>query len=399
VSFTVDTVCLKNFRSYEDAHIELDSELTILYGPNASGKTNIIEALQLLSCGESFRRAQRCDLVRWDCEKAEISLCATGGSLKRNVSIEISQDAKTTTVNEKRLRSQFELSSALPCVIFTPDDLSIVKESSAKRRHEIDSLGSQLSASYSKLVSEYKKILSQRNRLLRDAQYGSDVFVAWNERLIELGVALDDKRRSLLKKLAPHVSYYYQSLLDGGEDEAPHLMMKYKSNWLTWDDDFFCRESEVADGEKVESVKKFSSEIIVDVEASFRSTLELRKFDEIARKQTLVGPHRDDVVFEIDGRDARIFASQGQQRSVALAWKLAQIAVIEELGQKRPLLLLDDVMSEFDARRRKYLAEMVGKVAQTVITTANIDYFDKELVKRSKALSIPEDVAVSVSIA
>jgi len=362
MSYTIETLTLKGFRSYKEAYIEFDSKLTIFYGQNAAGKTNIIEALQLMTNGESFRKPLRNDLINWESDQAKATLRATDGIKKRDVELLINESTKSVFVNEKKVRSRHELSSALPCVVFNPDDLRIVKESSSRRRQEIDMLGSQLSATYSRLVSEYKKIITQRNQLLREGQYGSEVFDAWTDRMIQVGVALAEKRNSLFGHLAPHVSSFYENLLDE-EQQSQKLNLSYESTW----------------GEEKS-------------EESFRSSLKERAGDEIARRVSLVGPHRDDLIFEIDEKNARTFASQGQQRSIALAWKLAQLSVIEEITQTRPLLLLDDVMSELDQTRRNYLAGIVGETAQTVITTANIDYFDKSLIERAKIVHVPVDI-------
>jgi DNA replication and repair protein RecF len=360
--YTIETLEIYGFRSYKKACVDFDPTLTILFGPNAAGKTNIVEALQLLTAGESFRKPLRQDLIHWECDQARVVMRAVDGSLKRDVELMVTKDTKTTLVNEKKLRSTHDLSSALPCVVFTPEDLRIVKDSSSRRRQEIDALGIQLSATYAKLVSEYKKIITQRNRLLKDEQYGTAVFSAWDERMIDVGVALAAKRNSLFNHLIPHIHYFYEGLLDQ-DQKNQKLNLRYESSW-----------GEVRDGD------------------SFRAALSLRAKDERSRRQSLVGPHRDDLLFEIEGRPARSFASQGQQRSIALAWKLAQLSVVEDLTQTRPLLLLDDVMSELDQTRRHYLAGLVGETAQTVITTANIDYFDKDLIARAKIISIPEDV-------
>ena len=360
--YTLKTLKLRGFRSYKDAHVEFDPTLTILFGPNAAGKTNIVEALQLLTAGESFRKPLRQDLINWECDQARVSLQAVDGSLKRDVELLVTESSRTTLVNEKKIRSSYEISSALPCVVFTPDDLRMVKESSSRRRQEIDALGSQLSATYAKLVSEYKKIITQRNRLLKEGQYGTEVFFAWDERMIGVGVALAEKRSSLFEHLSPHIQNFYEGLLSK-EQKNQTLTLHYDSSW----------------GEERDK-------------HSFRKTLDERAEDEMARKQSLVGPHRDDLVFEIEGKAARSFASQGQQRSIALAWKLAQLSIVEEFTQARPLLLLDDVMSELDQTRRRYLAGLVGETAQTVITTANIDYFDKDLIERAKTIFIPDDI-------
>lgn len=360
--YTVESLQFNGFRSYRSAQIIFDPSLTILYGSNAAGKTNIIEALQLLTVGESFRKPLRQDLIHWDCKQATVIMKAVDGSLQRDVRLCISEGNKNTFINEKKMRSLHDLSSALPCVLFTPDDLRIVKESSQRRRQEIDALGIQLSARYARLVSEYKKIITQRNKLLKDGQYGTEVFDAWTDRMVEVGIVLAEKRSSLFNHLINPVINFYSGLLNESQ-KGQKLSLRYESSWGKNQD-----------------------------RQSFLENLELRAEDERIRKQSLVGPHRDDLVFEIGGKLARSFASQGQQRSIALAWKLAQLSVIEDITQTRPLLLLDDVMSELDQNRRRYLANLVGELAQTVITTAHIDYFDEDLIGRAKTIAIPDDV-------
>ena len=362
MSFIVKSLELYGFRSYKHARIDLDSQLTIFYGLNGAGKTNIVEALQLLSMGESFRKPLRQELINWESEQARIVMYASDGKLKRDVEILIEDNSKIILINEKKPKSIQEMGSVLPCVVFTPDDLYIIKESSLRRRQEIDTLGSQLSFTYSKLVSEYKKIIIQRNRLIKEDQFGTDVFEAWNDRLIEVGLALASKRESLFYHLIPPMENYYRELLDS-DYKGQKLSMHYESNW----------------GKEKN-------------EQSFREALEKHAPEERSRKQSLVGPHKDDLIFNINNKTARNFASQGQQRSIVLAWKLAQLSVVEEFTGARPLLLLDDVMSEFDQTRRRYLAGIVENLAQTVITTAHIDYFDEDFIKKAKKVLVPNDV-------
>jgi len=364
VSFIVNSLRMNNFRSYEKGYIEFDSHITILHGPNAAGKTNIIEALHLLTTGESFRNPKKDDLPLWGADKTQIEFVATDGNLRRDVEIIISKEDKTTLLNGKKITSKYEMLSALPCVIFNPDDLRIVKEAAARRRQEIDTLGSQLSPNYSKLISEYKKITTQRNKMLKEGNYKGDIFEAWTNRLIDVGIALTEKRIALFERIQPHVEKYYLELIGDNENEES-LLVRYES-------------------------ARGNNDVI-----SFQDALNKREEDEIIRKQTLVGPHRDDIIFEINGKEARSLASQGQQRSIALAWKLAQLSVIKEFSNNKPLLLLDDVMSELDQKRRNYLAQIVGEAAQTVITTANIDYFDKNLLKRAKVVLVPEHIISS----
>jgi DNA replication and repair protein RecF len=356
-------VSLDNFRSYKKAIVELDPRLTILHGPNGCGKTNIIEALQLLTSGSSFRNASSKELINWECSHARISLDVVSGgdtNLLRNVEIDYSEESRKIVVNEKKISNKAEFKLALPCVLFTPDNLSLVKMGSSVRRAEIDNLGSALSANYSKLLTEYKKILTQRNKLLKEAWIDNDLLDAWTESLSLIGFALSEKRKSLIEKTKPHITRYYRDLR---ADNSEELSMEYVINWE----------------------ETFSVE-------GYKESLKNNRDGELLRRQSILGPHRDELFFNLDGRDARAFASQGQQRSIALAWKLAQLEIIREISGKNVLLLMDDVMSELDKDRRRELTKLIDRAAQTVITTANIDYFERSLLLGARVVKVPDDV-------
>jgi DNA replication and repair protein RecF len=368
MSFTIKELRLENFRSHKKSVLFFDPRLTILYGPNASGKTNCIEALQLLTQGESFRKAKNKDLVQWGEEESKIALLATDGELKRNIEARFSEKGKNLSINEKNKKSLSVDGERLTSVTFTPEDLRIVKDSATRRRREIDTLGSQLSQGYSKLLQEYRKVVSHRNSLLKEGSTEGAIFEAWDERQIELGYLLSKKRSSLLKRIEPLLSGFYSQIVGQAEEskDAQELSIEYVTNWI-FDDG-------------LEGLKNEARE---------------NREKEIQRKTSLIGPLKDDISFLVDEKNAREFASQGQQRTIVLSWKLAQMSLFEEILGVKPVLLLDDVMSEFDEKRRKYLAYLAGNISQTIITTANIDYFDKDLLGRAAKLKIPEDVEIA----
>jgi DNA replication and repair protein RecF len=264
-------------------------------------------------------------------------------------------------VNGKKRRRVSEIAGILPCVLFTPDDLRIVKDYAERRRSTLDSLGVQLSPSYRSLKMEYEKTLKQRNSLLRDPAFNQDVFHSLTERAVSLGAGFMASRIRLFNRVNLKMSDLYETL-SGGEKLTTH----YIPSWGNQGEEF--SEDEI-------------SGLLQAVAAQ-------RQQEEIARGKTLFGPHRDDLVFSIEDRDARAFSSQGQQRTVALAWKLAEVGVITEISGQPPLLLLDDVMSELDESRRHSLASFVGGAAQTVITTTNIGYFDAGLIERAKVVRL-----------
>jgi len=360
VALLVKSLVLADFRSYERFVLEPDQQLTILVGPNAAGKTNIVEAIQLLTAAESFRRPSWGDVIRWNADEARLEMKAEGeGRVLDVVMIASAAGKRTYQVNGKTRRRISEVAGIVPCVVFTPDDLRIVKDAAEKRRAAIDSVGDQLSPAYRASRVEYERILKHRNSLLRDDLRDEEMLALWTSRLVGSGVAFSGHRRRLFERISARMSEVYR-ILSGGEG----LSATYVASWQS------------------------SALGIGDSNEAMRRALEARGREERGRSVTLVGPHRDEVIFEIDGRDARSFASQGQQRTIALAWKLAEVGVITEIAGQPPVLLLDDVMSELDESRRHALTRFVGEAAQTFVTTTNLGYFDDELVRRAKVVNL-----------
>ena len=353
---------LTGFRSFGSFEVEPDPALTVLVGPNAVGKTNVIEALQLLTAAESFRKPQWNEVIRWG--SAETLMVLTAEGEKRSLRTELrlnSAGKREYRVNGKVRRRVSDVAGILPCVLFTPDDLRLIKDSAEKRRSALDSLGAQLSPSYRALRAEYERVVRQRNAALRSPGRDLEVIDALTSKSVEVGSGFMAARMRLFLRLKPAMSELYENLSHGETLEVTYL-----PSW----------------GPAGEILKE--DEVAAQLERAF----EKRRLDELARGTTLVGPHRDDIVFEIDGRDARAYSSQGQQRTATLAWKLAEVSVIKEVSGQSPLLLLDDVMSELDEERRHSLASFVGGAAQTFMTTTNLGYFDKGLVERAKIVKL-----------
>ena len=373
MTFRIEKITLHNFRSYKQFSLEFDPYLTILYGPNAIGKTNLIEALQLVTEGISFRNPSWEDVVfhLQNDISAEIFMNATGDGRKREVSFESKNGKKTLKANGKVVRSYSTFSGAIPNILFTPQDLLLISSSSEKRRTEIDNFGAQLSKKYAQLKTEYRRVLLQRNKLLKEEVVDPLLMDVLNHQLIEYGSALMFQRIKLLCRLYPYIIDIYKHI-----DKNAPLSMVYVSKVFPKTVISLKDEKDIP---SLEEIKK-----------SFRNEIESRKRDEMIRHHTLVGPHRDDIEFLLHNKEAKIFGSQGQIRSITLAWKIAEVKVCEEILGIKPILLLDDVMSELDENRRNSLTHLVGEVAQTIITTANIGYFTPQLLKKAKVINIEE---------
>ncbi len=322
-------------------------------GPNASGKTNAVEALQLLTALSSFRNAKSSELVRQGCEKARASCEVTDGSRQLSISLTLEEGKRTYELNGKR-RAPKALRGTLPSVTFTPDDLSLVKGSGRFRRRELDVLGSQLNANYYQIVRDFEKILQHKNRLLKD-EAPQALVDATDEMFVKVAEQLTSYRVALFDRLVPHVLSHYAEISRASEE----LFAEYEKSW----DKEQCGES-------------------------LRDVVSRLQHEERARHRAVVGPHLDDVRFSINGMDSGVFASQGQQRSIVLALKLAEAEVVEEILGQLPVLLLDDVMSELDGDRRRGLVQTMLEGKQTFITTANIDYFDKQMLDRAHVVDL-----------
>lgn len=364
MGLSVTQLCLRDFRSYQSFRLELDPNLTVIVGPNAVGKTNVVEALQMTTAADSFRKPQWVDTVRWGENEALVELTAEGDGRLLEITLGIGLSGKREyRVNGKVRRKIAEVAGILPCVLFTPEDLRLVKDSADKRRSALDSLGVQLSPSYRALKGEYERLVKQRNAQLKERSMNVDVFETVTDRMIVVGASFMAARLRLFNRINGKMSELYENLSSG-----EILCSRYIPSW------------EIPESETVAEE---------DVALKLQGLSLSLRAEELSRGTTLFGPHRDDVLFEIDGRGARSFSSQGQQRTIALAWKLAEVSVVKEISGQEPLLLLDDVMSELDQKRRNSLALCVGEAAQTVITTTNLGYFDASLIDRAKVVTLP----------
>lgn len=357
MSLVVTRISFSGYRNLDGVVLEPSPGVTVLVGPNAVGKTNTVEALQYLTAGQSFRRPSPAELVAPGAREARVSARLEGDGRVVDVELIAVEGSRKFLRNGKPCRSQ-DLPGTLLSILFCPDDLSLVKGSASMRRGELDSFGAQANVGYRKVLSAYTRSVEQRNRLLKD---GCDPVLldAWDESVALGGATLLHHRLNLFTRLSSLVGEVYADVASG---EA--LTCRYVPS--------------VAGAEAGMGRDQLRDLMLRRMEES--------RDDDLRRGQTLVGPHRDDISFEIEGRDARAFGSQGQQRTVALAWKMAEVRLCEDLLGERPLLLLDDVMSELDENRRACVTKFVEGGIQTVITTTNLGYFDDSLLEGMKVV-------------
>ncbi|MEP6755612.1 MAG: DNA replication/repair protein RecF [Chthonomonadales bacterium] len=350
---------LMGFRNYEELCFTPSNRINILVGQNAQGKSNLLEALFMLATTKSLRASKESELIYHTefAEATNASICADifrerdGEAL---LEIHLSTTEKRAIkVNGVRKPRAIDLLGNLNAVFFGSVELGIVSGEPSLRRRYLDLELSQISPKYVYNLASYKKILEQRNRLLkelRDRPFKNSGLEAWTDQLVQIGSALMEKRQFFLENIAPMADEKHRYLTGNAES----LEVKYLPS------------IEVASGSSPEKFADAFYEAMRGVES-----------EEIRRGTTIVGPHRDDLQFFINGKDARAFGSQGQQRTVALALKLAEYGLMESHVGEAPILLLDDVLSDLDDARRKCLLEHVESHGQTFITCTNTRAFPK----------------------
>jgi len=330
---------LVDFRSFASASFDPDLEgTTVLSGPNGTGKTTVLEAVAYLGTQRSFRGAPREAMVSTGREQAVLRAELTRAGLPLLVEAEISATGRSRAqVNRQPVRARRDLAEAVPVTVFSPDDLGVVREGPSRRRDLLDDALGLLDPAASTVGDEVDRVLRQRGALLRQSggRATADVTTTldvWDERLAAAGTALAVARASLVDELAPYVTASYRALA-GREDVAVGLT--YRRSW----------EGELAEA------------------------LAATRRDDLKRGVTGTGPHRDDLVLTIEGRDARLQASQGEQRCLALALRLGVHRLVTARSDAAPILLLDDVFSELDPFRARALVHELP-AGQALLTTA-----------------------------
>lgn len=377
MSLVVNRISFSDFRNYSSLALDGLGPLTIFCGRNAVGKTNIVEGIQLLTALASFRHPTVEQLVRTGAASARIEADVSDGNRELSVSCSIGEGKKRYALNGKAKRPH-DLAGLVPSVAFTPDDLDLVKGAMSVRRAALDALGVQLSRNYYVVKRDYEQVVRYKNRLLKE-EAGDDLVASINETLLTCGSALTCYRAALFGRLSPALSECYGEISDGGEQ----LRVRYVPSWEERPGSLW----EALGGQAGESPEAAISRD--DARAALERALAVRGAEERARRRAVVGPHADRVEFFIDGADASVYGSQGQQRSCVLAFKMAEVAAVESVLNQKPVLLLDDVMSELDEVRRRALVGFLGKDVQTFITTTNLSYFDFSTLGRARIIELP----------
>lgn len=368
----IQQITYHNFRNYSDYVLRDLGDLTLFIGPNAIGKTNLVEGIQLVTAFTSFRSSRSDHLVKFGEDHAFIKAIVSDEVRKLDLSLTLQEGKRAFSLNGKRKQIK-NLRGVLPSVIFSPDDLTFIKGSQSIKRAQIDDLGDQISANYHTVRRDYERILRQKNKYLKEMT--SHAFLeSVNEVLSTIGSHLFILRTHLVKQLIPYIQQFYTELCAGKE----RISIQYLPSW-----------------DKYRSLSEISTEFPEFTRAEAKEELDRIIEQEFLREHhrgsSLFGPHADQIVFMIDGKDASDFASQGQQRSLVLSYKMAEVALLEDMLGQTPILLLDDVMSELDEDRRTQLIRAISHDMQTFITSTNLSYFDDEFLKEANIIHLDHE--------
>lgn len=332
---------LSHFRNYETLDLLFDKGTNILYGDNAQGKTNILEAIYLSATTKSHKGSKDKDVISFGEEESHIRTYLEKDGVEVKVDMHLrSNKSKGIAINGQKIKKAAELLGILNVVFFSPEDLSIIKNGPAERRRFVDMELCQLDSFYLYNLNHYNKIVNQRNKLLKDLYLNPslrETLTIWDSQLVSFGSKIIERRRQFIEQLNDIIKDIH-SKLSGGKEE---LVIQYEPD--------------------------------VEIE-DFEKKLKYNQERDIKLKQTSAGPHRDDFSFLIQDIDIRRFGSQGQQRTAALSLKLSEIELVKKMTKDTPVLLLDDVLSELDSNRQNYLLNSIGDI-QTIITCTGLDEF------------------------
>ena len=352
----IKSIELADYRNYEELNLQFDRGTTILYGDNAQGKTNILEAVYLAATTKSHKGSKDREIIRFGREEAHIRTYLEKEGVETRVDMHLRKaGSKGIAIDGQKIKRAADLLGLCNVVFFSPEDLGIIKNGPSERRHFVDMELCQLDSIYLNDLNNYNKIVNQRNKLLKDMYLSpglKETLGIWDMQLVAYGSKIIERRRLFVSQLN-EIIYEIHKRLSGGKEE---LKIKYEPDT---------------------SAEDFESKLFMNMDRDMR------------QKMTSVGPHRDDFVFQIGGMDARKYGSQGQQRTAALSLKLAEIELVKKITNDTPVLLLDDVLSELDSSRQQLLLAGMGDI-QTIITCTGLEEFVNNRFKINKVYRVTD---------
>lgn len=368
---------LVNFRNYEKLKLNFNKNKTVIVGDNAQGKTNLIEAIYFLATLSSSRVSSDSEFVLWGQPHAFINADVSRSSgVSSELDVVITPgSSKILKLNKVNKKSYKEFLGQLIAVSFSSIDLFLLRGTPRDRRKWIDISICQLYPAYYDKLQTYNKIRDQKKAFLKTfngysnnlSSFQTNMLDSWNEQITIAGSNIIYLREKYLKEIFPFAKDKCYQI--SGESDLLNVSYECSLGF-----DFDCEKSELPSVEKIK--------------LTYERQIEAKTEEEIIRGQVIVGPHRDDIGFCINDKDAKLFASQGQQRTIVLSVKLAELDLIKHSLREEPLLLLDDVLAELDISRQKFLFDSIGSENQTIITTTDLDSFKKEWLEGVDILKI-----------
>lgn len=352
---------LADYRNYATLDLEFDKGTNILYGDNAQGKTNILEAIYMAATTKSHKGSKDKEMIGFGKEEAHIRTYLEKEGVGTRVDMHLRKaGSKGIAIDGQKIKKAAELLGLCNVVFFSPEDLSIIKNGPAERRRFVDMELCQLDSFYLYNLNHYNKIVNQRNKLLKDMYMNpelKDTLAIWDSQLVSFGSKIVERRKLFVDQLN-EIIYEIHKKLSGGKEE---LIISYEPD--------------------------------VPIE-EFEKSLRYNQDRDIRMKQTSIGPHRDDFAFLNKDVDIRKYGSQGQQRTAALSLKLSEIELVKKIAKDTPILLLDDVLSELDSNRQNYLLNSIGDI-QTIITCTGLEEFVNNRFEVNKIYKVKNGVVTS----
>jgi len=366
-------IYLSYFRNYIQEEVNFHSNKIIILGNNAQGKSNLLEAIELLSTLKSHRTSREQDFVYKDRVYGQIKANISRNFADYDLGIMLPfKGRRELTLNYEKLSRNLDFLGIVNTVLFSSLDIDLVRGSPEYRRNWVDNLLVQLEPIYSYIIKQYLQVLKQRNALLKSFKTrGIMTFSSlskseelelqlWDDKLVETGCRVMRRRGRVLSKIEPLAKFWHNQI----SNKTEKLQIIYLPN------------------------VEYKENEIEDIQNRIREEINHKRNAEISSGNTLVGPHRDDIDFMINQATAKNYGSQGQQRTLVLSLKLGELQLIEQVVGETPLLLLDDVMAELDLKRQQQLLDSLGNRFQTFITTTHLNYFDNKLLQQAQIIEV-----------
>ena len=354
----IKKLMLLNYRNYKNVNIDFSRNVNVFMGDNAQGKTNILEAIYYCAFAKSHRTSKDRELINWNSDSAYVSLLVGKDRLDKNIDINILKDGKKAIkINKIKVSKIGELFGNFNVVMFSPEDLKIIKDSPGVRRKFIDMELCQLNSKYYYNLVQYNKVLNERNVVLKNRKLDSEILDIYDIQLANFGYHIIIERLKYINKLNFYGKDIHKDISSGKEN----VEFKY-----------------------ISTIKDLE-----DIENSFYELLRRNRKKDIEKGTTSIGPHRDDFIVLINDVDTKSFGSQGQQRSAVLTIKFSSLKIIKEMTSEYPVLLLDDVLSELDFNRKRYILSTIGEI-QTIITCTGIEDLTNYLDNSSRVFKVKE---------